>query len=112
MPHLQHPDPVAMNVNLKKVDSFKKGQTHVWTDEIENGVRHIYIRCFAYRCKKIFRVGDDKGTVIAKLVINPDGYFNTCLICPYCDNHLFVILEGYERMKGVKTVFGHVQEHS
>ena len=97
-----------MNVNLRKVDSFKKGQNHVWTDEIENGVRHIYIRCFAYRCKKIFRVGSGNGTVITTLLIDRNGYFNTCLICPHCDNHLFVALDGYVRMEKVKTVFGHV----
>lgn len=96
-----------MYVNLRKVDAFAKRQRYVWTDEIEDGVRHIYIRCYNEDCRKIFRVGNKNGSVIAPLVIDDYGTFSTCLICPTCEEHLFVTLDGYEEMKGVKTVFGH-----
>lgn len=94
-----------MNVPLKKVDSITKRSRYVWTEEIEDGFRHIYIRCYEDCCAKIFRLGNKTGSVNAPLKITEGGSVSTCMICPYCDEHLFIILEGYKKIKGVKDIF-------
>jgi hypothetical protein len=94
-----------MNVPLKKVETVTKRDRYIWTEEIENKVRRIYIRCYEDDCAKIFELGDRAGSVKTPLKITEGGTVNTCMICPYCDEHLFIILEGYKKIRGVRDIF-------
>jgi hypothetical protein len=93
-----------MHVPLKKAGSFKKRDRYVWVDEIDGKFRRIYVRCYEDDCAKIFELKDETGSVATPIKITR-GAINTCVICPYCDVHLFIVLEDYEKIKGVKDIF-------
>ena len=91
--------------SFKKVAAFtaaNKGRG-VWTDHIEDGYRHIYVRCAG--CSGIFEIGEESGTVITGLKIDRQGVVFPCLICPHCDTHIFAVLEGYGKTD-VPDIFG------
>lgn len=94
-----------MNVPLKKVETVTKRDYYVWAEEIEDKVRRIFIRCFDPDCRKLFELADKTGSVASPLRITERGTISTCMICPYCDEHLFITLEGYKKIKGVKDIF-------
>lgn len=83
----------------KKVEKFgpKNKTRRVWADEIVDGFRCIYLRCAA--CNQVFELGNATGTVRYNLSIGLDGDVTPCIICPYCDNHLFVRLDGYKKIE-------------
>lgn len=77
--------------------SIKGTRGYVWTDKIENGFRHIYIRCLA--CKHIFELGNKSGTLAWPLEISENNDVKPCIICPYCSAHVWTQLVGYEPKK-------------
>lgn len=85
---------------FKKVDKFASGNKRrgrVWTDEVVDGFRCIYIRCAG--CIRIFELGSAPGTVKYELTIGKDGTIYPCIICPHCDTHIFARLDGYEKIE-------------
>ena len=98
MPHLQHPDPVAIEgfYRFKKADSFNSDnrRERVWVEEIENRYRTIYLRCVG--CYQIFKIGSGYGTRSDPLTITENGVIMPCIICPDCNAHMFTTLVDYE----------------
>ena len=91
---------------FEKVASFAKEKdkyARVWTDEIDNGIRHIYLRCIG--CKAIIKLGNREGTRSSLITITPSGVISPCVICPHCEAHLWTTLVGYEKVKDARDIF-------
>lgn len=73
----------------------------VWTDDIRDGFRHIYIRCPG--CEQLMELSNETGTVRSPIYIDKWMRVSPCVICAKCDNHIFVFLNGYVR--GEKDIF-------